>query len=230
MEQNVTPVIEDYLEAIHRLQEKNKVARTNDLAKMLNVALGTVTNTVERLEREGYIIHVPYKGVKLTEKGDKIALQVLRRHRLSERLLTDILHIDWDKVHEAACKLEHGMTEEILNSIEKILNHPKTCPHGNPIPSQQGKIVEEDFENLAQLDTNERSTIVKIANENQELLHYLSKMGVAPGVLVEIVEKAPFGGPITIKINKVTHALSLEVASIIKVKKKRRDQNETNLT
>ncbi|MBS7615514.1 metal-dependent transcriptional regulator, partial [Candidatus Bathyarchaeota archaeon] len=109
MEQEVTFVIEEYLEAIYRLQEKNKAARTNDLVKMLNVAPGTVTNTVERLERESYITHVPYKGVKLTEKGNSIALQVLRRHRLSERLLTDILHIDWDKVHEAACRLEHGI-------------------------------------------------------------------------------------------------------------------------
>ncbi|MBX5326632.1 MAG: metal-dependent transcriptional regulator [Candidatus Bathyarchaeia archaeon] len=221
MEQNVTSVIEEYLEAIHRLQEKNKAARTNDLVKMLNVAPGTVTNTVERLEREGYITHVPYKGVKLTEKGNTIALQVLRRHRLSERLLTDILHIDWDKVHEAACRLEHGMTEEILNAIEKTLNHPKTCPHGNPIPTQQGTIVEEDSEPLTQLDVHERSAIVKIANENQELLHYLCTMGISPGVSVEIAEKAPFGGPITIKINEVARALSPEVASVIKVKKKK---------
>ncbi|MEM2101893.1 MAG: metal-dependent transcriptional regulator, partial [Candidatus Bathyarchaeia archaeon] len=146
---------------------------------------------------------------------------VLRRHRLSERLLTDILHIDWDKVHEAACRLEHGMTEEILNSIEKTLNHPKTCPHGNPIPTQQGTIVEEDSESLTQLNAHERSTIVKIANENQELLHYLGTMGIAPGISVEIVGKAPFGGPITIKINEATHALGPEVAAVIKVKKKK---------
>ena len=219
MRQEITAVIEEYLEAIFRLQEKSGAARTNDLVKMLDVAPGTVTNTVERLERESYITHVPYRGVKLTEKGNKIAVQVLRRHRLSERLLTDILHVEWDKVHEAACRLEHGMTEEILDSLEKALNHPKTCPHGNPIPTQRGNIVEQETESLTELGVREKGTIVKIVDENQELLRYLDTRGIAPGVSVEVAEKAPFDGPITIKINEAARALSRDVASIIKVKK-----------
>ncbi|MFB0502553.1 MAG: metal-dependent transcriptional regulator, partial [Candidatus Bathyarchaeia archaeon] len=109
----VSSVIEEYLEVIYRLQERSGVARTLELAEMLNVAPGTITNTVERLEKESLIVHEPYKGVRLTEKGRGIALRMVRKHRLSERLLTDILDVEWDKVHDAACQLEHGISDEI---------------------------------------------------------------------------------------------------------------------
>ena len=122
----VTPKIEEYLEGIYRLQERNGVARTSNIVKLLQVVPGTVTNTVEKLEKEGLVIHEPYRGVKLTEKGFKIALRVLRKHRLSERLLTDILSMDWDEAHEAACRLEHAITDNIIKKLEKALGHPKT--------------------------------------------------------------------------------------------------------
>jgi DtxR family Mn-dependent transcriptional regulator len=219
MSQEVTAVIEEYLEGIYRLQEKSGVARTNDLVKLLQVVPGTVTNTVERLEREGLVTHEPYKGVKLTEKGLKIALQVVRRHRLSERLLTDILHVEWDKVHDAACKLEHGITDEIIKPLEKALGHPKTCPHGNPIPTKCGGIIEEKSEPLTALKGGEQGTILKITEEREDLLHYLDKLGIKPGASLEILEKAPFNGPITLKIGATNRALSRAMASVIQVKR-----------
>jgi DtxR family Mn-dependent transcriptional regulator len=219
--QEVTEVIEEYLEAIYKLEEKSGAARTSDIVKNINVVPGTVTNTVERLEKEGYVTHVPYKGVKLTEKGRKVALQVVRRHRLSERLLTDILHVGWDKSHDAACKLEHGMTEEVMKPLEKALKHPKTCPHGNPIPTKCGGIMEEKSRPLVDLNKRERGTIVKITDEKSDLLQYLNSLGLVPGASVEVVEKAPFDGPITLKIGESSFALSLAIASIIQVKRTR---------
>jgi DtxR family Mn-dependent transcriptional regulator len=217
--EEVSAVIEEYLECIFKLQEKSGVARTNDIVKSLGVVPGTVTNTVEWLEKEGLATHKPYKGVKLTEKGRKIALQVIRRHRLSERLLTDILHMEWDKVHDAACKLEHGMTDEIIKPLEKTLGHPKTCPHGNPIPTKCGGIIEEESQPLTALNEREQGIIVKITEEKADLLRYLDTMGLVPGASLEIVGKAPFNGPITIKVGRTNRALSREVASIIKVKR-----------
>lgn len=221
MTEEVTAVIEEYLEAIYRLQEKSGMARTGDLVNLLDVVPGTVTNTVERLEKGGYITHEPYKGVKLTERGLKIALQVLRRHRLGERLLTDILHMEWHKVHEAACKLEHGITEEIIKPLEIALRYPKTCPHGNPIPGKGGGINEEKSHPLTELSEKDQGTIVKITEERADLLHYLDTLGLVPGASIELLEKAPFNGPITLKVGATNRALSHTVASIINVKRTR---------
>jgi DtxR family Mn-dependent transcriptional regulator len=219
MTKEATAVVEEYLENIYKLQEKDGAARTGDLVNILKVAPGTVTNTVERLEREEYIAHEPYKGVKLTEKGRKIALEVVRRHRLSERLLTDILHFEWDKAHDAACRLEHGMTDEIMKPLEKALKHPKTCPHGNPIPTKCGGIIEERSEPLAELKEGEEGTVVKITEEREDLLHYLDKLGLRPKASLQIVEKAPFDGPITFRIGSTIRALSRAMASVVQVRR-----------
>ena len=214
----VTPVIEEYLECIYKLQEKGSAARTSDIVKSLNVAPGTVTNTVEWMEKESLVTHKPYKGVKLTPKGMKIALQVIRKHRLSECLLVDILHMEPAKVHDAACRLEHSITDEMLPPLEKALKHPKTCPHGNPIPTANGRIIEEESRSLLELEVGEQSTIVKITEERADLLRYLSAIGLVPKASVEILEKAPFEGPITVKAGSSSRAISRAVAAIIQVK------------
>jgi len=215
----VTSATEEYLEIIYKLQRKSGVATTSDLVRLLKVAPGTVTNTIARLERESFVIHEPYRGVRLTEKGQRIALRTIRKHRLSERLLTDLLNVEWEKVHEAACKLEHSISDEIAKKIEKALGHPKTCPHGNPIPTECGGIIEKSSEPLSKFNVGEKGVIVKITDERRELLEYLSSINVKPDRLVEIIDKAPFNGPITIKIKGKSHALSPEIASIIKARK-----------
>lgn len=218
-QEEVTPVIEEYLETICRLEEKSGVARTNDIVKLLQVVPGTVTNTVERLEKEGLVTHVPYKGVKLTEKGRKIAMNVIRRHRLSERLLTDILQVKWSEAHQEACRLEHSFTGDLVKKLEEALGHPKTCPHGNPIPTRSGGIIEEKSQPLTNLKAEEKGVLVKIVDEKPEALDYLDTLGLRPEVLLEVVEKAPFSGPITVKIDGRKQALSFEMASIIYVRK-----------
>lgn len=180
---------EEYLEAIYRLEEKYGYARTMDLAKELKVVPGSITNTIENFERIGFVEHIPYKGVKLTMKGKKIALKVLRKHRLSERLLTDILKIDWCDVHEEACIMEHGITERIARKIEEILNYPKICPHGNPIPNSSGKIIKEFFKTLNEIDCGQFVEIIGIKNEEKKFLNYLSSLGIMPGILIQVMNK-----------------------------------------
>jgi len=219
-ETTVSSEAEEYLEAIYRLEKKTGFARTMELSRQLKVVPGSVTNTIEGLERRGLVIHEPYKGVKLTEKGRKLALNVLRRHRLAERLLTDILHIDWSEAHDAACKLEHAITDEdIIKPLEKTLGHPQTCPHGNPIPTKGGGIIEEKSEPLADLKPGEGGIVVKITEENRDMLQYLASLGLMPGTSVEIEEKAPFNGPVIVKARGASYALGHDIASVIWVRK-----------
>ena len=218
--EGVSPVIEEYLEAIYKLEESSGSAKTTELAKQLKVALGTITNTIETMEKQSLIVHQPYKGVKLTGKGRKIALDVVRRHRLSERLLTDILRLEWSKAHDAACKLEHVFADkELSDPLERALGHPKTCPHGNPIPSEFGKLTEEHSAVLASLNCGEKGTIVKVTDERPDMLQYLATLGLVPGASVEIEERAPFNGPIMVKVMGASYALGRNIASVIWVKR-----------
>lgn len=215
MAANVSDVTEEYLESIYRLQQQQGVARTSEIVKMLNVVPGTVTNTIKRLQREGLVTHEPYKGVTLTDKGRRIAVDVLRRHRLSERLLTDILNIEWDQAHQAACRLEHGLTEDVVNRLESVLGYPTTCPHGNPIPTKSGAITEEASEPLTQLKTRERGVVVKIEHEDPAILRYLATLNLKPGTIIDVIEKAPFDGPITISVDNRHRALGRNLTSKI---------------
>ncbi|MEM3476217.1 MAG: metal-dependent transcriptional regulator [Candidatus Bathyarchaeia archaeon] len=216
----ISPAIEEFLEAIYKLQKDEGCAKTTQLAKLLNVALGTVTNTVEKLERLNLIVHIAYKGVKLTKKGEALALSIIRRHRLSERLLADFLCVEWDEVHEKACLIEHGISDEVASLIEKKLNYPKTCPHGNPIPTQDGHIEEEkELILLTKLKPQEKFTIIKITEEKSELLKYLKKHNLTPGSAAEVVSLHPLNDSILINVNDESCCLTQQAASRIWVKK-----------
>ncbi|MEM3660610.1 MAG: metal-dependent transcriptional regulator [Thermoproteota archaeon] len=215
--EEVTPVVEEYLECIYRLQEKEGVARTSSIVKSLRVVPGTVTNTVEKLEKDGFVTHVSYKGVRLTEKGRRIALKVVRRHRLSERLLVDILKMEWDRVHETACRLEHSLTDEVVKHLEKALNYPRTCPHGNPIPNEQGRVFEEETQPLSELAEGEQGVIVKVVEEKPDFLIRLKKQGLVPGAVVRVL-KASSDEQVGFEVGGEKGVLSLSLASLIRVK------------
>lgn len=215
----VTHQAEEYLEAIYRLEQKGGSARTMELARNLNVVPGSVTNTIENLKRKGLVIHKPYKGVKLTENGRKIASSVLRRHRLAERLLTDILHLDWSQVHDLACKLEHALSPEILKPLEKALGHPKKCPHGNPIPTSCGGIFEEETMALSELGANVSGVIVKITEEKTETLQQLTRLNLTLGKWVQVENKIVPSGSLTIRVEGESCTIDHDLASIIYVKK-----------
>lgn len=217
MDAEVTSAVEEYLETIYRLQCKHGIAKTSDIVGSLKVAVGTVTNTVERLEREGLLIHEPYKGVKLTERGLKLALRIVRRHRLSEKLLTDFIGLDWAKAHEEACRLEHGIRDDVADRLEEALGNPTTCPHGNPIPSKSGEIKEEEAIPIQDASIGDYFEIVKVAEE-EGMLQYLDSLSLKPGVSLKIEEKAPFDGPITLIVSGRRYSIGRKVASQIWVK------------
>jgi DtxR family Mn-dependent transcriptional regulator len=217
--EQITNQTEEFLESVYRLQERNGAARTSELVKMLNVVPGTVTNTVERLEKRGLLIHEAYKGVKLTEEGRNIAVQVIRRHRLSERLLSDVLKMEWSKVHEAACELEHGITEEVAKKIEKILEWPETCPHGNPIPTRCGGIVTVETQPLTTLKPNEEATVTNITDESHSTLRLLEKAGIKPQARIRLVKKHPNEKTVTVGTKRDTIKISTKLAQTIKVSK-----------
>ncbi|MBS7609974.1 metal-dependent transcriptional regulator [Candidatus Bathyarchaeota archaeon] len=218
LEAEVTPTIEEYLEAIYKLQSKQGVAKTSEIVEALKVAIGTVTNTVERLERDGLLVHEPYKGVKLTKKGLELALRIIRRHRLSEKLLTDFIGLDWARAHEEACRLEHGIGDYVADRLEEALGNPKTCPHGNPIPSRTGKIQEQEAISLLDATIGEDLEIVRISEEDEDMLHYLDCLSLKPGVALRVGEKAPFDGPITLIVDGRRHSIGNKVASLLWVK------------
>ncbi len=186
--QKLTKEAEEYIEEIYRLQKRRGVARTSELAEKLDVALGSVTNTIESLERKGYVIHQPYRGVKLTEKGLRIALKILRKHRLAERFLTDMLKMSWIRVHEEACKLEHALTEEVTSKLEEALGNPKVCPHGNPIPTKNGEIKEVPAKPLPHSNLRKLVTVIRITDERNEILELLDTYNIKPGRKLSLIE------------------------------------------
>lgn len=210
--------MEEYLEAIYRLEKGFGRVRTKDLANVLGVKAGTVTNTLEKLKRRGFLVYKPYQGARLTKKGRDIALDVIRRHRLAECLLIDLVGVNWSDVHEEACKLEHGISKRVMKSLEERLGHPLTCPHGNPIPYRFGELREKVEPNLSQMNKGDEGRIVRIIEERKDILRYFETLGLTPGATVKLIEKAPFKGPLTIQVGGRSYALDRELAMCIHVK------------
>jgi len=207
---------EEYVEAIYKLQKRSGVAKTKELAEELNVVPGSITNTIEHLEKHDLVEHEPYKGVKLTAKGEALALCIIRRHRLAERLLTDILNAEWSDVHENACKLEHALTEDVIALLEKKLEYPKVCPHGNPIPTEHGEIEEQECYPLTEVRLNELCKVVKISNENREKLQLLANNGIKPDATIHIVKRR--GTRIILCVDGKERSLNCNDASSVWVK------------
>ncbi len=216
----VSPTIEEYLEQIYRLENEYGVVRTKQLADLLGVSLGTVTNTIETLEQNDLVVHEPYKGAKLTEKGHKIAVDVVRRHRLVECMLSDFLKLDWSRLHKQACGLEHAISDDLVKPLEKALGHPKTCPHGNPIPTACGGL-EEAAQPLEALHVGGKSVVTKIVDEDEDILNYLMAIKLVPGADVEVIEKIAFDGSMIVKVDGQDRPISKKVASVVWVRKGR---------
>ena len=215
----ISHALEEYLEVIWRLQEKTTRVKTGELAEELQVTPGAVTNTLVHLEKHKLVVRNRYRGITLTDKGRTIALRVIRKHRLAERLLTEVLHMDWSAVHDTACELEHAMTDEMIKPLEKTLKEPTTCPHGNPIPDESGRVREEKSEPLSHFKPKDKAVLVKITDEKSDMLRYLASLGLMPGAIVEVQEKAPFEGPIIVKVMGASYALGQNVASVVQARR-----------
>jgi len=212
-----TSRIEEYLESIYKLQQEQHPVSASRLAEHLKLSAPSVSEMVKKLVKKDLVKHTE-KGVCLTDEGNKMAKKVVRRHRLSERLLTDILGFAWDEVHDEACRLEHAISPEMEDRIAKSLGNPKTCPHGHPIPDKDGLFVKEIVRPLSELKAAEKAIIVSVFEEDPKMLQYLASLGLLPDVCVKVEEVAPFGGPLIVCVSGSRYALGREVASKIKVK------------
>ncbi len=212
-----TPRIEEYLESIYKLQQEQYPVSTSRLAEHLKLSAPSVSEMVKKLASKRLVNHTE-KGVCLTDEGNKMAKKVVRRHRLSERLLTDILGYKWDEVHDEACRLEHAISPQMEDRIALSLGNPKTCPHGHPIPDKNGVLLKEKVRPLSELKAKQKAVIVNVFEEDPKMLQYLASLGLIPDVSVLVEEVAPFGGPLIVCVSGSRYALGREVASKIKVK------------
>lgn len=213
---------EEYVEALFRLQEKEKPVRASSLAVYLGVSPSSASEMLKRLMEKGLVERIGDQGYTLSQEGKGLALRMIRAHRLSERFLTDILGISWDKVHEEACQLEHSLSLETGEALEELLQRPGTCPHGQPIPDRDGFLHEDIAHPLTEMEPGEMGVILKVSEEEPGLLKYLATLGLLPETPVSIEEVAPLGGPILVQVGSSKYALGREVASKILVKERRR--------
>jgi DtxR family Mn-dependent transcriptional regulator len=213
--------IEDYLKTIYALSEIESPVGTSRIAEARQVKAGSVTNMLQRLARLKLVNYEKHYGVTLTPTGEKIALEVLRHHRLIELYLIEALGFSWDEVHEQADILEHVISEKLEERIAAALGHPSFDPHGDPIPDRDGTIVSLDYQPLSNLAVGEVAIVARIVEDNSELLRYLADLGLMPGTAVRILEIAPFDGPITIDIEGTEKVVGLPVAQEVLVTAKR---------
>ena len=213
----LTAPVEDYLKAIYELETRHGVAATTDVAIALAVAPASVTGMVRRLAQQGYLDHVPYRGVQLTDAGRRAALRTIRRHRILESYLTSVLGYAWDRVHDEAERLEHAASDELIQRMASALGNPSQDPHGAPIPTVDGTVDERPHRSLAELADGERARMVQVSDKNPQLLRYLAEIALQPGTEVTIVAQAPFGGPLTLRIGANEPMVGPDLAEQVRV-------------
>ena len=214
-----TPAVQDYAKAIYRLEARSGSATTNDLAAELDVRPASVSGMLKKLDALGLVRHEPYRGVRLTEQGRRVALEVIRHHRLLELFLVETLGMSWDEVHAEAEVLEHALSEELEELIAAKLGDPTVDPHGDPIPSRALTVSEPATKTLDLLETGEHATFVRISDSDPEMLRYLSERGIAVGDDVEMVGREPFEGPYSVRIGGREHALGPTLVRSMRVQR-----------
>ena len=196
----LTRSTEDYLKTIFELASVTGAAQTNAIADALAVAPASVSGMIKRLSESGLLAHVPYKGVQLTETGKRAALRMVRRHRILETYLTSKLGYDWDSVHQEAERLEHAVSDGLIERMAMALGNPRHDPHGAPIPTPAGHIEEEDLVALSEVPEGELAELRRVSDKNPELLRYLASLGLKPGVTIEVGVRQPFRGPLAVRV------------------------------
>ncbi len=210
--------IEDYTKAIYALARRGEATvTTNALAERLGVTAGSVSEMLKKLADRGLAEHAPYRGVQLTAEGERVALAVMRHHRLLELYLTEYLGVPWDRVHEEAEALEHVISEDLEARIAAKLGDPNHDPHGDPIPDADLVIDEGDTSSLASLDVGQRGVFARVSDADPEMLRYLDQRGVRLGDELEVLERQPFGGPLTVRFGDSVHVLGGALATSMRV-------------
>jgi DtxR family transcriptional regulator, Mn-dependent transcriptional regulator len=205
--------IEDYLKTIYEIQCVQDKVSTTALAQRLGVTPASVTGMIKRLAEMKLVAHEPYQGVRLTRAGQKIALEVVRHHRLIEKFLAEALGVPWDRVHEEAHKIEHVLSEDLAERMDAVLGHPTTDPHGSPIPRPDGTIDEAIRRRLVELVAGQSATVAQVSDHDSALLRYLGEMGLYPQARLKVLAVAPVDGLMTVRVGAAQHVVSRAVAS-----------------
>ncbi len=204
--------VDDYLKAIYEIEREEGKVATSALAARVGITPGSATGMIKRLADMNLVAHEPYRGVVLTEVGQRVALRVVRQHRLVERFLADALAVPWDRVHEEAHRIEHVLSEYLEERMDSVLGRPTTDPHGSPIPTRNGAVSDSVCVPLADMKPENTVVIVEVSDHDPALLRYMGELGLFPETEVAIVAKAPFGGPLTVRVGGDQRTVSREVA------------------
>jgi DtxR family transcriptional regulator, Mn-dependent transcriptional regulator len=213
----ISDAVENYAKTIYALEQRDETVTTNAIAERMGVTAASASGMVKKLDGLGLVSHVPYKGVKLTEAGERVALEVIRHHRLLELYLAESLDVPWDRVHAEAEVLEHVLSEELEELIAAKLGNPTVDPHGDPIPTADLVIEERATTALADLEAGKRATFVRISDSDPEMLRYLAERGIAPGDDFEVIDKQPFEGPTFARFGDDVHVLGGALARAMRV-------------
>jgi len=211
----LSAAVQNYLKAIYKLEKGGEKVTTSALAERLSVASASVTNMVKKLAEMKLVRHTPYKEVVLTPAGEKIALEIVRHHRLLELYLAEIMGYSWDRVHDEAEKLEHVISEEFEDRMDEALGRPTTDPHGDPIPSKDGQVHAPERSSLADLRPGASAVVRRVDDYDADRLRYLSERGLTLNARVEVLQKEPFNGPLLVQVGSARHHVSLEVARAV---------------
>jgi len=211
----LTRSVEDYLKSVFHLTSQGGFATTSDIAEMLEVAPPSVSGMMKRLSETGLIEHVPYRGVQLTPQGRRAALQMIRRHRILESYLTGKLGYDWGDVHVEAERLEHAVSDTLIDRMAEALGSPRYDPHGAPIPTAAGEIEEAEFITLADARVGTSVVLRQVGDEQPDRLRYLAEQGLTPGARLLIVERQPFNGPTTVRLGMENRVVGRELAALL---------------
>lgn len=212
---HVTHAMEDYLKAVYRLKEQGGAITTQRISEELGVTGPSVTNMVKRLAELRLLEHERYMGVELTPAGEKIALEVIRHHRLLELYLAETMGFSWDKVHAEAERLEHHLSDEFESKLDSMLGYPTHDPHGDPIPSPEGVVPLLAGIPLQDLPLGAPALVNRVTDRDSDRLRYLGELGLYPGASVMVMERMPFEGPLRIRVDSREHIIGRPLASVI---------------
>ena len=214
---DLTAAVQDYAKAIFTLESRDGSASTTELAALLEVRPASVSGMLRKLSELGLVKHERYHGVRLTEYGRRVALEVIRHHRLVELFLVESLGMTWDEVHAEAEVLEHALSEELEELIAAKLGNPTVDPHGDPIPSRELELTETSSQTLAEFEPGGVATFVRVSDSDPEMLRFLGERGIVPGATLELVERQPFDGPLFVRVRGETHVLGSVLARAMRV-------------
>jgi DtxR family Mn-dependent transcriptional regulator len=209
--ETLTRSVEDYLKAIYQLSPEGRPASTSEIAHLLALSPPSVTGMVKRLSEQGLLEHIPYRGVQLTDQGRHAALRMVRRHRLIEAYLVEFLGYSWDTVHEEAERLEHAVSDTLVERMAGALGHPSVDPHGDPIPSADGSIHELACIALSDVPVGETVAITRVHESQPERLRYIASLGLRPGVQVTVVDRQPIDELVTIEVGTEKQVIGREL-------------------